>query len=70
MIEQISKNRGIEPEIVAKETNQIIEAMTQFLQDIPPENRSWEVTVAFLYLRYQSEYRIIHISHTIIVLMV
>ena len=55
VIEQISKNRGIAPEIIGKETNQVIEAMTQFLQDIPPENRSWEVIISFLYLIYQSK---------------
>ncbi|MDJ0900981.1 MAG: hypothetical protein QNJ55_19435 [Xenococcus sp. MO_188.B8] len=33
--------------------------MTQFLKDIPLENRSWQVIIAFLYLRYQSELSLI-----------
>ncbi|MDJ0901019.1 MAG: hypothetical protein QNJ55_19625 [Xenococcus sp. MO_188.B8] len=55
VIGHISKNRGIAPEIIGKQTSKVVEMLTQFLEDMPMESRSWKAIIAFTYLRYHSE---------------
>ena len=55
IIDCVVKNQGVQREQVAARVDPTIEAMSAFLQSIDEDERSWDVIITFLYMKFHQE---------------